>query len=101
MKTEVNRLNLTLKENQKATDSIISKPKIGKQLLGEIKMLFPEIKSCSYSETVTFQDSTKINGVKIVAIETTKKGLNTDSKKRITNWLKKRLESENVKTFFE
>ena len=101
LKTEVNRLNLALKENQKTTDSIISKPKIGKQLLGEIKTLFPEIKSCSYSETVAFQDSTKVDKVKIVVMETTKKGLTSDARKRINDWLKKRLESEKVKTFFE
>ena len=101
LKTEVNRLNLALKEKQKTTDSIISKPRIGKQLLGEIKTLFPEIKSCSYSETVSFQDSTKVDRVKIVVMETTKKGLTADTRKRINEWLKKRLESERVKTFFE
>jgi len=101
LKIEVNRLNLALKEKQKIADSITSKPILGKQLLSEIKTIFPEIKACSYSETVTFQDSTKIDRVKIVAIETTKKGLNADSRKRIDNWLKKRLESDKVKTFFE
>lgn len=101
LKTEVNRLNLALKEKQKTADSIISKPIIGKQLLSEIKTLFPEIKSCSYSETVAFQDSTKTDNVKIVVMETTQKGLTTDSKKRINEWLKKRLETEKVKTFFE
>lgn len=101
LKTEVNRLNLALKEKQKTTDSIISKPKIGKQLLNEIKTIFPEIKSCSYSETVAFQDSTKTDKVKIVVMETTKKGLTTDARKRINEWLKKRLETEKVKTFFE
>lgn len=101
LKTEVNRLNLALKENQKTTDSIISKPIIGKQLLLEIKSIFPEIKSCSYSETTAFQDSTEIDRVKIVVMETTKKGLNADAKKRINEWLKKRLKSEKVKTFFE
>jgi len=101
LKTEVNRLNLALKEKQKTTDSIISKPQIGKQLLSEVKTLFPEIKSCSYSETVAFQDSTKVDKVKIVVMETTKKGLTTDARKRINEWLKKRLESESVKTFFE
>lgn len=101
LKTEVNRLNLALKEKQKITDSVISKPKIGKQLLGEIKTLFPEIQSCSYSETVAFQDSAKMDKVKIVVMETTKKGLTADARKRINEWLKKRLESEKVKTFFE
>lgn len=101
LKTEVNRLSLVLKENQKATDSIVAKPRIGKQLLAEIKTLFPEIKSCSYSETTAFQDSTKTDKVKIVVMETTKKGLNSDSRKKINEWLKKRLETDKVKTFFE
>lgn len=101
LKTEVNRLNLALKENKKDTDSIVSKPKIGKQLLMEIKTLFPEIKACSYAETVSFGDSTKTDAIKIVVLETTKKGLTTESRNRINSWLKKRLETEKVKTFFE
>lgn len=101
LKTEVNRLNLALKEKQKITDSIISKPQIGRQLLSEIKTLFPEVKSCSYSETVAFQDSSKTDKVKIVVMESTKKGLTADAKNRINEWLKKRLESEEVRTFFE
>ena len=101
LKTEVNRLNLALKENKKDTDSIVSKPIIGKQLLTEIKALFPEVKSCSYAETVAFQDSTKTDAVKIVVIETTKKGLSLDARTKINGWLKKRLETEKVKTFFE
>ncbi len=101
LKTEVNRLNLALKAKQKTTDSIISKPIIGKQLLAEIKTLFPEIKSCSYSETIAFQDGVKTDKVKIVVMETTKKGLTADARKRINEWLKMRLESERVKIFFE
>lgn len=101
LKTEVNRLNLALKENKRTTDSIVSKPIIGKQLLVEIKTLFPEVKSCSYAETIAFQDSTKTDKVKIVVMETTKKGLSNDSRKRINDWLKKRLESNNVKTYFD
>lgn len=101
LKTEVNRLNLALKEEQKMTDSIVSKPKIGKQLLLEIKTLFPEIKSCSYAETTSFQDSIKTDKIKIVVMETTNKGLNSDSRKKINEWLKKRLESNNVKFFFD
>lgn len=101
LKTEINRLNLALKEKQKATDSIISKPEIGKQILSEVQAIFPEIKSCSYSETVSFQDSIKKDKLKIVVMETNKKGLSADARKRINDWLKKRLESEKVKTFFE
>ena len=101
LKTEINRLNLALKEKQKAADSIISKPEIGKQILSEVQAIFPEIKSCSYSETVSFQDSIKRDKVKIVVMETNKKGLSADARKRINDWLKKRLETEKVKTFFE
>ena len=101
LKTEINRLNLVIKENRKTTDSIVSKPFIGKQLLSEIKTLFPEIKSCSYAETFSFQDNPKKDKIKIVVMQASQKKLNTYEKKRIDEWLKKRLQTENVKSFFE
>ena len=101
LKTEINRLNLALKENRKTTDSIISKPLVGKQLLAEIKTLFPEIKSCSYAETISFQDTPKRDKVKIVVMQASQKKLTVYEKKRIDAWLKKRLQNENVKSFFE
>ena len=100
LKSEVNRLNVVLAERQKKSDSILSKPIIGKQLLREINALFPEVKSCSYAETLSFQDSTKVP-VKIVIIESGKKQISPDSKRKINTWLKKRLQSEKVKTYFD
>src|SRR6218665_208151 len=100
LKSEVNRLNVALAERQKKSDSILSKTVIGKQLLKEISILFPEVKSCSYAETLSFQDSTKI-AVKIVVIESGKKAISPDSKKKVSAWLKKRLQSDKAKTYFD
>lgn len=101
LKTEVNRLTLQLKQKKKTTDSIIARPKMGNKLLGEIKAIFPEIKSCSYSESIVYLDSLKTQPTKIVVMETDKRGISAENRKRINTWLQKRLETENVKTFFE
>ncbi|NBL65884.1 DUF389 domain-containing protein [Flavobacterium sp. NST-5] len=100
LKTEINRLSLQLQQEQKWVDSIQSRPKIGGKLLAEIKTIFPEIKSCSYSESITFLDSAKTAPIKIVIMETDKRRISAESRSRIQKWLEKRLESENVKTFF-
>ncbi len=100
LKTEINRLSLQLQQEQKWGDSIQARPKVGGKLLAEIKTIFPEIKSCSYAESVTYLDSAKIAPVKIVVMETDKRRISAESRTRIQKWLEKRLESENVKTFF-
>ncbi|HEU4497076.1 MAG TPA: hypothetical protein VFR70_08510, partial [Flavobacterium sp.] len=101
MKSEINRLNLQLNEKDKIADSIISKEKLGRQILVEVKTIFPEITSCSYAETKTYLDSAKSVNAKLVVMETKGRRLSNKDRKKINEWLKKRLRSEDVKTFFQ
>lgn len=102
LKEDVNQLTNALIIAESQRDSLINKNYFGKKLLGEISAICPQVTGCLYAESPLFND-TLINPVyqNIVIISSKKNTLNTTEKTTITNWLKKRLESENLKVIYE
>lgn len=104
LRQEINRLSILLKENELKTDSIKNRFLLGKQLLREIAPLYPQIESCNYSEGFTYSKDTAEQRLKTnVVIFTMKKKqpLNTKEKDKIEEWLKKRLSTNLIMTFFQ
>lgn len=102
LKQEIARLNDVVKANAMQMDSINSRKDIGKQLLTEISTLYPQIKSCSYSEAYTFSaDSTKQPSKTDIIIFSLKSSLRSSERERIKNWLENRLKSNNVRIIYE
>jgi hypothetical protein len=102
LKGELNRENLLLHEKNKQLDSITKRNYRGRQVLDEIKTLYPEIISCYYGESLIFNDS--INNPKradIIVFTTKGRHLYNSDKKKIEEWLKTRLQSESIKVFYE
>jgi uncharacterized hydrophobic protein (TIGR00271 family) len=102
-KAEINRLTLMLDDYEKQLDSLNRRNYKGKTILDEIKNLYPQIESCSYAETILFNDKILIpDGLEIIIFTTTKnKSLNKVDKDKILNWLKTRLETERIKVYFD
>jgi uncharacterized hydrophobic protein (TIGR00271 family) len=99
---EINRLSLLLKDKDKQIDTLIHKNDLGKQLLDEIKMLYPQIKSCSYSESLVFNDSTsKVDKIEIVLFKLEGNRIDRAGQKKITGWLQNRLKSTRIEVFFQ
>lgn len=99
---EINRLTLLLKDKEKQIDTLVHKNDLGKQLLSEIKVLYPQIKNCSYSQTILFNDSTAMaENIEIVVFKSPHARIDRVGQKKITGWLQKRLKSTRVKVFFE
>jgi uncharacterized hydrophobic protein (TIGR00271 family) len=99
LKGEINRLTLVLKDQESFLDSIKDQSVKGKDLLMEIKPIFPSIVSCSYAQTRVFNDSLD-KQVHLVMI-TTKRAFEQSEKDRIKKWLKVRLKSDGIRVFFE
>jgi uncharacterized hydrophobic protein (TIGR00271 family) len=99
-----NKLNSTLLSlNQKSleADSIKNIPLMGKQILLEIKPLFPEIVSCSFSESYTYLDSLKEGKqLSIIIFGTEPQRINSNSKSRIVAWLMARLKKTTIEVLF-
>lgn len=98
LKSEVNRLTMLLKESEKQKDSLHRQTQRGKQLLLEVKPLFPQVNSCSYAETYAFGLTTS---QKIIVVTLSGTSFNMAEKKKITAWLKARLNNDYVKVYFE
>ncbi len=101
LKNQLTAITLELKLKEKQIDSIANRPLLGKQILAEIKPLYPSIYSCSYSETFIFSDSiSDQKEMEIVIFSILKNSLKDEDKQNINSWLKVKLQSDSVITHF-
>lgn len=103
LKAEINRLSLMLKTNEQKRDSMAKVNEFGKQLLSELKPLYPQILSTSYSETMVFSKDSVIkrDNITLVLVSSKNRSLNNTDKTKITDWLRARLTDKKVKIYFE
>ena len=101
LKGELNRLNLLLKEKERQIDSLNSMNYRGRQILDEIRILYPEIVSCSYGESLIFHDPQSIPDKVVIIVFTIKGNLYKGDKKKIEEWLKARMQSKSVNVYYE
>jgi uncharacterized hydrophobic protein (TIGR00271 family) len=101
---EINRLLLLVKNKEKQIDSLEIVRYRGKEILEEIKNLYPQIINCAYSESYVFNSNAFVSDTVAIVVFTTQgknpELINSD-KSKIENWLKTRLNSEKVKVFYE
>jgi hypothetical protein len=95
----------TLRQTEGRVDSIRNIPFFGEKILGEIKPLYPQIQSCSYSETYLFttvNDSTRRSEMMpVVIFIVPRNGLRISDRSKIEEWLKSRLNNPHAKTVIE
>ena len=102
LRTELNRLNFLLQQKESVIDSISTQSLIGKNILDEIKSIYPQIVSCSFAKASTFLDSTPgSKETEIVVFTLSKNNLSVKDKEKINQWLKARIHSENIQVFYE
>lgn len=99
---EINRLSMLLEEKERIIDSLYKKNYLGRQVLDEIKTLFPQIIKCSYADSYEFYDTlANPDRVEILILTTKGKGISSNEKMKIEDWIKTRLKSEKIKLYFE
>jgi uncharacterized hydrophobic protein (TIGR00271 family) len=100
--SEINRLMILLKEKDELLEISSRKNIIGKQILDEIKILYPQINSCTYAESEVFSvPDSNPEMVQMIVFKTEGKNLHNAEKNKIENWIKARLKSDKLKIFFE
>ena len=98
----MNRLSLLLKEKDAMLDSLEVVKRNGQLILNESMTIYPQVYSCSYAETFNFSDTlASPEKSKVVVFKTKGKSLSVSEKSKINDWLKKRLQSETIKVFYE
>ncbi|MFT5859339.1 MAG: putative hydrophobic protein (TIGR00271 family) [Flavobacteriaceae bacterium] len=92
----INQMQFIIDDRQDEIDSIQTIPFKGRELLSEISTLYPQIISCSYSETVRYVDSLETAVPVSIVYFTLEDKLSEEESAGIENWVKKRLRKNQV-----
>jgi len=99
--SEINRLRNDLAQSLLKQDSITDRKRLGRQLLLELKPIFPYIQSCGTAEQIIYDDSLNAHTYFSLFIGS------SDAKKAITEqpklkqWFRSRLNVDSVKIYIE
>ncbi len=98
---QLNATEFMLQSSERKLDSLQLLPTKGSMILKEIRPLYSQVLSCSYTESYIYSDSVQSAKMPIVIFFTKKAALKKVDKQKIEDWLKMRLQNDNVKTLFE
>jgi len=102
LKQEISRLNEVINNYKQKEDSLQFKSLLGKQLLSELKPLYPQIQTCAYSEAYIYNGDSIASKNKMSLVSfSSRQRLNITEHRKIKEWLEKRLNTNNVKVYFE
>ncbi|SEL09812.1 DUF389 domain-containing protein [Parapedobacter koreensis] len=99
--TEISRLRQDLEKSLRMQDSLRTQQELGRQLLNELKPLFPEVVSCGTAEQVVFDDSLRMTSYPSLFVGTSDLGKTSEQRRRIEDWFKSRLTKDSVKVYIE
>lgn len=101
LKSELSRLNRVIREKDEYIDSTFQVRFTGRQILEEIKPLYPQIVSCAFADTYIFDVSDKPLEVSMVIFGITGDPLKEPDQLKIEAWLRSRLQNDRVRVYFE
>jgi uncharacterized hydrophobic protein (TIGR00271 family) len=102
LRLEINRLTQEIKTKDVLLNVSNSEKRTGNQLLSELNSLYPNIHSCSYSESVLFSvGSVSSSQIAIVVIKTGSQKLKNSEKEKIKKWIKIRFPSKQMEVYFD
>jgi uncharacterized hydrophobic protein (TIGR00271 family) len=100
LKAEINRLSSLVEKDKELRDSLYHRSLVGRELLQEIQVLFPQVKACTFSETTEYNIANEGKDLTLITLTLDGKRINNVEKTKIENWLKTKFESDNLKVFF-
>ena len=100
MAIKLENIRIQLNAKNKTIDSLIQAQMKGRELIDELKVIFPSIKSIAISNTYLFSDKNKMIPLQLVIIHTDKQKFLPSEEIVLRNYLKKRLNHENLKIFY-
>ncbi|MCF8238978.1 MAG: DUF389 domain-containing protein [Saprospiraceae bacterium] len=101
LRNRFNALQNDLLEAGTREDSLRNAPLFGRKLYNEIHPLYPEILSCTYSETMLFKDSSTVSHpVSQVVFRIAPESLKLATREQIQEWVRARLGRNNTEVIF-
>lgn len=101
LKEQLNLLSTNLKLKNQEIDSVLNASKFGKVILDEIQNIFPEIDGCLFANSSLYQDTLNIPKNIPVVLLTTKSPLTFEERVKLINWLKTRVNNNDVRVFID
>jgi uncharacterized hydrophobic protein (TIGR00271 family) len=102
LKLEINRLNQDIKTKDELLNVGKNQKLIGNQLLAELNAMFPNIYSCSYSESMLFQEQiAEPIPIAMILVKTKAQKLKNSEKEKIRKWMKNRFPVKQIEVFFD
>lgn len=101
LRNQISALQNTLNQAEFREDSLRNAPLFGRQIFDEINPLYPDIRSCTYSETMLFTDgSSDIQPVSQVVFFISPASLDMDTREKIKAWVRARCGRDNTEVIF-
>lgn len=102
LKEEINRLRLQIQFQEQALDSLSDRARLGANLIGELKALYPFVEDCLYARAGVYEAEEVMRLEKDVVVITVSAGeVSPEEKARLRDWLRARLKSKALRVFFE
>ena len=93
---ELERLKSTLMYKERTIDSLQSIARFGETMLGEIGTIYPQINTCSYSESWLYNDSLEDSKKVSVVYFKLDQAIKEEDIEKVKKWLEKRLNTEDI-----
>jgi len=101
LENEVQRLKVLAKKKDTEIDSLRNQPFIGKQLLEELKLFYPQIGTCSYAPSLRYYDKLGTPQViRYVLLSGNFTKITELEKQKIKSWVRIRLQDSIVETVY-
>jgi uncharacterized hydrophobic protein (TIGR00271 family) len=102
LNAEMNRINQLLQEKNNYLDSLNNRKLLGRQILNEIRSIYPQIENCGHTDSYFYHDSISApQKIEIVIFTLKKNKLTTVDKNKIEAWLNFRLKSHKLKVIYQ
>ncbi len=101
LKEQIASLNRILVKNNTTFDSINTQQQTGKILLNELKILYPQINGCGYSESLLYYDTISEPLKTAVIMILVNDNIRGHDKTKIKQWLEQRLKTDKVNVFYQ
>lgn len=101
LRNRIRAIQNELDQAETREDSLRNAPLFGRQIFDEINPLYPEILSCTYSETMLFTNgSSEIKPVSQVVFHIAPATLNLSAREKIRAWVRARCGRDNTEVIF-
>lgn len=102
LRREIERLNVVVGQKNMLLDSIQRRNYMGRDILDEIRIMYPGISNCSFGNTYFFRDTIPEPGIEeIIVFSTRGQRISGSDRDKIHKWLQTRLKTQDIRVIYQ